>query len=63
MVAAAGEGGLDAPRPLAGIMHAGAVLDSKVLSNVTIKSIRTEYSGGNAQIGAVDAVALILRAR
>jgi hypothetical protein len=42
IVAQAGRGGGD---PLRGVMHAGAVLDSKVLSNVTAHSIRTEYSG------------------
>lgn len=31
--------------PLQSIMHAGAVLDSKVISNVSTRSIRTEYSG------------------
>ena len=36
------------PKPLQGIMHAGAVLDSKVIANITIASIRTEYSGGTA---------------
>ena len=42
IVHAANGGGGD---PLRGVMHAGAVLDSKVLSNVTARSIRTEYSG------------------
>lgn len=46
IVSAAGGGGPGAPKPLAGIMHAGAVLDSKVLSNISSASIRTEYSGG-----------------
>jgi len=27
------------------LMHAGAVLDSKVINNITTASIRTEYSG------------------
>lgn len=31
--------------PFRGLMHAGAVLDSKVISNVSARSIRTEYSG------------------
>ena len=34
-----------AANPLRSVMHAGAVLDSKVISNVTSHSIRTEYSG------------------
>jgi acyl carrier protein len=34
-----------AAEPLRSVMHAGAVLDSKVISNVTAHSIRTEYSG------------------
>ena len=33
-------------QPLHGIMHAGAVLDSKVIANISSASIRTEYSGG-----------------
>jgi hypothetical protein len=33
-------------KPLRGIMHAGAVLDSKVIANISTASIRTEYSGG-----------------
>lgn len=32
-------------KPLQGIMHAGAVLESKVIANITSGSIRTEYSG------------------
>lgn len=32
-------------RPLHGIMHAGAVLDSKVITNIRVNSIRTEFSG------------------
>lgn len=31
--------------PVRGIMHAGAVLDSKVINNVSSFSVRTEYSG------------------
>ena len=30
---------------LHGIMHAGAVLDSKIIANIAIRSIRNEYSG------------------
>lgn len=37
--------GASAANPLRSVMHAGAVLDSKVISNVTSHSIRTEYSG------------------
>lgn len=37
--------GASAAEPLRSVMHAGAVLDSKVISNVTTHSIRTEYSG------------------
>ena len=42
----AGAGGAGAPKPLRGIMHAGAVLDSKVIANISAASIRTEFSGG-----------------
>lgn len=31
--------------PLHGIMHAGAALESKVISNIRIDGIRTEFSG------------------
>ena len=31
--------------PLTAVVHAGAVLDPAVLSNVTFRSVRTEYSG------------------
>ena len=43
ILAAAGSG---TDKPLRGIMHAGAVLDSKVIANISTASIRTEYSGG-----------------
>ena len=32
-------------RPLTVVAHAGAVLDPAVLSNVSFRSVRTEYSG------------------
>ncbi len=32
-------------RPLHSIMHAGAVLDSKVITNIRVDGIRTEFSG------------------
>jgi hypothetical protein len=38
-------------KPLRGIMHAGAVLDSKVIANISTASIRTEYSGGYCGAG------------
>lgn len=41
IVAAASASG----KVLRSIMHAGAVLDSKVISNISAASIRTEYSG------------------
>lgn len=31
--------------PLRGIMHAGAVLDSKVIANISAASIRAEFAG------------------
>lgn len=31
--------------PLQGIMHAGAVLDSKVIANISAASIRAEFAG------------------
>ena len=39
------QAGASAAEPLRSVMHAGAVLDSKVISNVSAHSIRTEYSG------------------
>lgn len=39
------QSGASAAEPLRSVMHAGAVLDSKIISNVSAHSIRTEYSG------------------
>ena len=48
VVAAAG--GAAATKPLRAVMHAGAVLESKVIANITAASIRTEYSGERSLI-------------
>lgn len=36
---------IETEQPLRGIMHAGAVLDSKIISNINVAGIRTEFSG------------------
>lgn len=41
LAAAGGAGAM----PLRGIMHAGAVLDSKVIANISAASIRAEFAG------------------
>ncbi len=39
--------------PLRGIMHAGAVLDSKVIANISTTSIRAEFAGRRLRRAAV----------
>ena len=46
VLAAAGANGA---MPLHGVMHAGAVLDSKVIANISAASIRAEFAGKQAE--------------
>jgi hypothetical protein len=39
-------------------MHAGAVLDSKVVSNISALSIRTEYAGAHTAFAAYHSTAM-----
>lgn len=38
---------------LQGIMHAGAVLDSKVIANISAASIRAEFAGEKKGLGTL----------